>query len=61
MSFDQTKYIQNYNKEHYYKPSVYLPPEYKEKLKKAAEKHTSGSVSQLITQAIDEFFEKYGE
>lgn len=61
MAFDNTKYKQTYNKEHYYKPSVYLPLEYKEKLKAAAEKHTGGSVSQLITQAIDEFFEKNNE
>ena len=58
MASDNTKYKHAYNKEHYYKPSVYFPLEYKEKLKKAAEKHTSGSVSQLIIRAVDEFFEK---
>lgn len=59
MAFDQVKYIQDYNKEHYYRPTVYLPLEYKEKLKDAAIRRTDGNVSKLITQAIDEYFEKY--
>ena len=59
MAFDQTKYSQNYNKEHYYRPSIYLPMEYKNRLKELAKKRTAGNISQLVTQAIDEYFEKY--
>ena len=59
MAYEKSKYNQEYNKDHYYKPAVYLPLEYKEKLKEAAMKHTSGSVSKLVTQAIDEFFENH--
>lgn len=58
MANNRIKYNQEYNKEHYYRPSVYLPLEYKDKLKKAAEKYTGGNLSQLITMAIDDFFEK---
>ena len=58
MAYEKSQYNREYNKEHYYKPSVYLPPEYKEKLKQAALKHTDGNVSQLVLRAIDEFFEK---
>ena len=55
---ERSQYTKEYNKEHYYRPSVYLPLEYKDKLKKAAEKYTGGNLSQFITMAIDDFFEK---
>lgn len=59
MAYEKVKYNQEYNKEHYYKPGVYMPPEYKDRLKKAAEKYTDGSVSKFIIRAVDEFFENH--
>lgn len=59
MAYEKVKYNQEYNKDHYYKPGVYMPLEYKDKLKKAAEEYTDGSVSKFIIQAIDEFFENH--
>lgn len=61
MSQDKIKYNQEYNKAHYYRPTIYLPLEYKDKLKQLAEKRTGGNISQLVTRAIDDYFEKYEE
>ena len=61
MAYEKIKYNQAYNKEHYYRPSIYLPLEYKERLKQVAMERTNGNVSQLVTNAIDEYLKKLNE
>lgn len=60
MAFDWNAYNQQYSREHYYRPSIYMPREYKDTLKQAANEFTGGNVSQLVIAAIDEFLESKG-
>ena len=60
MAFDWNAYNQQYSREHYYRPSIYMPREYKDMLRQAAEEYTGGNVSQLVITAIDEFLESKG-
>lgn len=60
MAFDWNAYNQQYSRDHYYRPSIYMPREYKDVLKQAAEAYTGGNVSQLVIAAIDEFLESKG-
>lgn len=57
MPFDQNRYIDEYKKAHYDRLVVHLPKGYKEKLKDAANKHTGGNVTRLVTTALDEYLE----
>ena len=56
--FDQYKYIQEYKNEKYYRPSILLPKDYKEKVKYFANLYAGGSVSRFVTDAIDEYIQK---
>lgn len=57
MAFDWNAYNQQYSRNHYYRPSIYMPREYKDVLKQAADVYTGGNVSQLVLMAIDNFLE----
>lgn len=61
MAFDQQKYVQEYAKENYYRPSIILPKSYKEPLRNLANRYAGGSVSKFITDAVDEYIQKLGE
>ncbi len=60
MAFDWNAYNQQYSRDHYYRPSIYMPRDYKDVLKQAAEEYSDGNVSQLVMMAIDEFLETKG-
>ena len=60
MAFDWNAYNQQYSRNHYYRPSIYMPREYKDVLKQAADVYTGGNVSQLVLMAIDNFLEEKG-
>ena len=53
MAFNKGKYDKLYIKEHYYRPNLLLPKEYKEKIQKAADKQ-GVSKNAFVKQAIED-------
>lgn len=57
MAFDQYKYIDGYNREHYDRISVRVPKGVKAEWQEAA-KGKGLSMSEMIARAVDEFLKK---